>query len=158
MTTLTKNALVLISEIGCPPVFITLTWDPKWPAIVSQLLDGQTAFDCPDVTVAVFKSRLDQMKMNIWNGKYFDGHEPTYLFHMIEYQYCGLPHVHLVARLDDANDIDDPNCEDLFTLSTDTLQQRCHALMGKNSKTYTRRMVLLHIRSSTIKRQLKCSA
>ncbi len=70
---------------------------PKWPEIVSKLLDGQTAFDCIDVTAADFKSRLDQIKMNIRNGKYFDGHEPTYLFHLIEYQYCGLPHAHLVA-------------------------------------------------------------
>ena len=31
---------------------------------------------------------------------------------MIEYQYCSLPHLHLVAQLDDANDIHDPNCED----------------------------------------------
>ena len=100
--------LVLVSEFGCPHVFLTLTCNPKWPEIVSQLLDGQTAFDHPDVTAAVFKSILDQMKMNIWNGKYFDGHEPTYLFHVIEYQYCSLPHAHLVARLDDANDIDDP--------------------------------------------------
>ncbi len=106
--------MVLVSEFGCPHVFITLTCNPKWPEIVLQILDEQTAFDHPDVTAAVFKSRLDQMKMNIRNGKYFDGHEPTYLFHVIEYQYCGLPHVHLVARLDDANDIDDPNHEDLI--------------------------------------------
>jgi hypothetical protein len=104
----------LVSAFGCPHVFITLTFNPKWPEIVSQLLDGQTAFDHPDVTAAVFKSRLDQMKMNIWNGKYFDGHEPTYSFHVIEYQYRGLPHAHLVAWLDDANDIDDPNREDLI--------------------------------------------
>ncbi len=54
------------------------------------------------------------MKMNIWNGKYFDGHEPTYSFHVVEYQYRGLPHVHLVAQLDDANDIDDLNRKDLI--------------------------------------------
>jgi hypothetical protein len=102
MTTLAKNSLVLVSEFGCPHVFLTLTCNPKRPEIVSQLLDGQTAFDRPDVTAAVFKSRLDQMKMNIWKGKYFDGCEPTYMFHMIEYQYRGLPHAHLVARLDDA--------------------------------------------------------
>jgi hypothetical protein len=77
ITALAKNALVLVPKFGCPHVIITLTRNPKWPEIVSQLLDGQTAFDCPDVTAAVFKSRLDQMKMNIWNGKYFDGHEPT---------------------------------------------------------------------------------
>jgi hypothetical protein len=97
MTALAKNALVLVSEFGCPHVFITLTCNPKWPEIVSQLLDGQTEFDCPDMTVAVFKSRLDQMKMSIRNGKYFDGHEPTYSFHVIEYQYRSLPHAHLVA-------------------------------------------------------------
>jgi hypothetical protein len=112
MTALAKNALVLVSEFGCLHVFITLACNPKWPEIISQLVDGQTAFDCPDVTAAVFKSRLDQMKMNIRNRKYFDGHEPTYTFHVIEYLYRGLPHAHLVARLDDAHDIDDPNCED----------------------------------------------
>ena len=70
---------------------------------MSQLLDGQTAFDCPEVTAAVFKSRrLDQMKMNIRNGKYFDGRELIYTFHVIEYQYRGLPHAHLVVCLDNA--------------------------------------------------------
>jgi hypothetical protein len=113
-TALAKNALVLVSEFGCPHVFLTLACNPKWPEIVSQLLDGQTAFDHPDATVAVFKSRLNQMKMNKRNGKYFVGHEPTYTFHMIKDQYRGLPHAHLVAQLDDANDIDDPNCEDLI--------------------------------------------
>jgi hypothetical protein len=58
------------------------------------------------------------MKTNIWNGKYFDGHEPTYTFHVIEYQYRGLSHAHLVARLDDANDIDESNHEDLINFVT----------------------------------------
>jgi hypothetical protein len=75
MAALAKNALILVSEFGCPHVFLTLTCNPKWPEIVSQLLDGQTAFDLPEVTVEVFKSRLDQMKMNIRNGKYFDGRD-----------------------------------------------------------------------------------
>jgi hypothetical protein len=83
MTALAKDALVLVSEFGCLHVFLTLTCNPKWPEIVSQLLDGQTVFDHPDVTAAFFKSRLDQMKMNTPNGKYFDGSEPTYTFHMI---------------------------------------------------------------------------
>jgi hypothetical protein len=65
MSALAKNALILVSEFGCPHVFLTLTCNPKWPEIMSQLLDGQTAFDCPEVTVAVFKSRLDQMKIRL---------------------------------------------------------------------------------------------
>jgi len=44
------------------------------------------------------------MKMNIWNGKHFDGRELIYTFHVIEYQYPGFPHAHLVVRLDDAHD------------------------------------------------------
>ncbi len=53
MTALAKNALVLVSEFDCPHVFLTLTFNPKWPEIVSQSLDGHTAFDRPDVTAAV---------------------------------------------------------------------------------------------------------
>ncbi len=114
MAALAKNALNLVSEFGCLHVFLTLTCNPKWPEIMSQLLDGQTAFDRPEVTAAVFKSRLDQMKMNIRNGKYFDDRELNYTFHVIQYQYRGLPHAHLVVRLDNAHDIDDPNHEDLI--------------------------------------------
>ncbi len=33
---------------------------------------------------------------------------------MIECQYCGLPHAHLVFRLDNAHDIDVDNQEDLI--------------------------------------------
>jgi hypothetical protein len=63
-----RNALVLVSEYGCPHLFITLTCNAKWPEILSQLVHGQTSFDRPDVTAAVFKSRLDQFKMNLRNG------------------------------------------------------------------------------------------
>ena len=38
MAALAKNALVLVSKFGCPHLFITLTCNPKWPKIVSQLL------------------------------------------------------------------------------------------------------------------------
>jgi hypothetical protein len=114
MTALARNALILVSEFGCPHVFITLTCNPKWPEIRSQLLTGQTAFDHPDVTSAVFKSCFDQMKTNIRDGKYFGSRELTYHFHVIEYQYRGLSHAHLVAWLEDAYGIDDPNRDNLI--------------------------------------------
>ena len=59
--------------------------------------------------------KLDLMKMNIRNGKYFDGRDIIYTFHVMEYQYKGLSHAHLVVRLDNADDIDDPNREDLIS-------------------------------------------
>ena len=44
MSALAKNTLVLVSEFGCLHVFLTLTCNPVWPEILSQLLVGQTAF------------------------------------------------------------------------------------------------------------------
>ena len=66
------------------------------------------------MTVPVFKSRLDKFKTNITNGKYFELREVISIIHAIEYQYCGLPHAHMVVRLDNAHDIDANNQEDLI--------------------------------------------
>ena len=121
MDGLVKNALVLVSEYGCPHGFLTLTCNPKWPEILSQLLTGQTAFDRPDITAQVFKARLDKMKANIRNGKYFCGSKFTYTFHVIEYQYRGLPHAHLVIRLGDAPDIDNPDKDYLINFVNEIL-------------------------------------
>ncbi len=115
LSALVKNALVLVSEYGCPHEFLTLTCNPEWLEIQSQLLNGQTVFDPLDVTVPVFKSRLDKFKTNIRNGKYFGSHEVIYIIHMIEYQYRFLPHAHMVFRLDNAHDIDaNHNQDDLI--------------------------------------------
>jgi hypothetical protein len=62
MSALANNALVLVAEYGCPHVFLNLTCNPVWPEIKSQSINGQSAFDRPDVTVFVFKSRLDKIK------------------------------------------------------------------------------------------------
>jgi hypothetical protein len=64
------------------------------------------------VTVPVLKSRLDKFKTNIRNGKYFESHKVIYIIHVIEYQYCGMPHAHMVFCLDKAHDIDTDNQED----------------------------------------------
>jgi hypothetical protein len=61
------------------------------------------------MTVPVFKSRLDKFKTNIRNGKYFELREVIHMIHMIEYQYCGLPHAHFVFCLDNTHDIDFDN-------------------------------------------------
>ena len=49
------------------------------------------------------------MKHNLRNGKYFDGCKVIYMVHVIEYQYRGLPHAHIVIRFDRGVDIDDNN-------------------------------------------------
>jgi len=139
MAAAAKNALVLVSQFGCPYLFITLTCNPKWLEIISQLIDNHLAFDRPDVTAVVFKSRLDQLRMNSRNGKYFAGRELIYSFHVIEYQYHGLPHAHLVARLKDAPDISDQNNGDLINFVNTHLWLNYHALRERNTKMFTQR-------------------
>jgi hypothetical protein len=93
------------------------------------------------------------MKMNIRNGKYFDGRELIYTFHVIEYQYRGLPHAHLVVRLDDAHDIDDPNREDLIYFVNRHFVAEMPRLKEKNIIMFTKRMGLQPLLMSTNKRQ-----
>jgi hypothetical protein len=54
-------------------------------------------------------------------GNIFCGSKFTYTFHVIEYQYCGLPHAHLVIRLGDAPDIDNPDKDYLINFVNEIL-------------------------------------
>ena len=103
---LSLNALAVVTELGQPTVFITLTVNPKWREIEEQLLPGQTAFDRPDVVVPVFKQRLSAIIHNLKNGKYFGGRQTVYKIYVIEYQHRGLPHAHIVVKLKDVDDND----------------------------------------------------
>ncbi len=45
MTALAKNALVFVLDFVCLHVFLSLTCNPEWPEIKSQLINCQPAFD-----------------------------------------------------------------------------------------------------------------
>ena len=72
-----KNHLILESSEGASAiiVFNDNKWDDEW-----SLYRG-----------------------NLKNGKYF-GSKTTYILHVIEYQHRGLPHVHIVYRLENGPD------------------------------------------------------
>jgi hypothetical protein len=53
----------------------------------------------PDIVVQVFHARLEALLHNLRNGKYFGGGEIVYIMRVIEYQFRGLPHCHIVFRL-----------------------------------------------------------
>ncbi len=91
LTELARNALTIVSELGEPTAFITLTTNTKWPEIDGHLLRGQTAFDRPDIVCQVFHAKLHAFLHNLRHGKYFDNGKPVYLMHVIEYQHRGLP-------------------------------------------------------------------
>src|SRR5690606_4809566 len=94
------NALALVSSKGKPTVFITLTCNPRWSEIVRELLDGQTAYDRPDITCRVFHTKLQIIHKLIRQGEIFGPEHPVeYEMRVIEFQFRGLPHAHIVMRL-----------------------------------------------------------
>jgi hypothetical protein len=111
---LANEALCVVSEIGNPHMFITVTCNHMWPEIQSELLPGQTAFDRPELVTRVFHQRTESLLGNLRSGVYFGaqvnvtgdgkyertGHKPAYIMRVIEYQHRGLPHAHIVCRLE----------------------------------------------------------
>ena len=81
-----------------------------WDEIQEQLLEGQTAFDRPDVVCRVFHARLAAYMHNLRSGKYFHHWvvingvrtkvplKIEYEVFVVEYQHRGLPHAHIVVR------------------------------------------------------------
>jgi hypothetical protein len=89
------DCLALRRKYGSISFFTTLTCDPKWPEITSELRAGQTAHDRPDVVIRVFRRRL---------AAFLKQHEAIfgpdrYTIQVIEFQKRGLPHAHLAIAL-----------------------------------------------------------
>jgi hypothetical protein len=53
-------------------MFMTLTFNTKWPEVQEMLLQGQTAFMRADIVTQVFKARLEALLHNLRSGKYFN--------------------------------------------------------------------------------------
>jgi hypothetical protein len=111
---LALDALATVAQCGAPTFFTTLTCNPKWREIQERLLEGQTAYDRPDIVVRVFREKLRRFIHNLKlgcyhggtmvNGKFVPGKtgQMVFIMHVIEYQHRGLPHAHIVYRLADA--------------------------------------------------------
>jgi len=105
-----QDAMAIVRSLGIPDVFLTFTCNPSWPEIQSELLEGQTIANRPDLVARVFQMKvkkllqgvckagwLAQVIRNIWTR---------------EYQKHGLPHIHLLLiflRAQKVTNVDDIN-------------------------------------------------
>ena len=92
MSQLYQESMATAREFGQATYFITVTSNPQWPEIQSALLPGQAANDHPDLVVRVFHRKLSLLFRHL---KSVFGHQVACV-HAIEYQKCGLPHVHIL--------------------------------------------------------------
>jgi hypothetical protein len=134
---LARNALAIVSEKDSPSLFITLTYNPHWAELLQMLPEGQCAYDRPDITNRVFKNRLQCFMHNLRAGKYFDDfysngevkirRKVLYEIQVIEYQNRGLPHCHLVVKLENT-----PSFKDDLNMCADWVDSHIQAEILKN--------------------------
>ena len=92
-------------------LFLLLTFNTKWPEVESMLPQHQNAYGNPYITCQVFKHRLDRFLYNLQNGVYFGGAKLLYVMRVIEYQNRGLPHAHIVFKLEGVPDDVEGKCD-----------------------------------------------
>ena len=94
-----QNGMAICRKYHKPDYFITMTCNPKWPEITSQLLPGQEPQDRPDCVARVFKLKKDQLMEDLVHGGVL-GTVVAYMY-VIEFQKRGLPHAHILLILAD---------------------------------------------------------
>ncbi|KAM3200601.1 hypothetical protein P3L10_032963 [Capsicum annuum] len=63
--------MALVQHFGKPDLFITMTCNPDWPEIQENLIEGQLAQDRPYLETRVFRSKLQDLKDQIFKKKIF---------------------------------------------------------------------------------------
>ena len=85
-----------VRKFGRPDLFITVTTNPNWEEITSNLDTGQRPHDRPELIVRVFRLKLQKMLQ--LNNKGCFGTLHAWLYN-IELQKRGLPHAHMLLGL-----------------------------------------------------------
>ena len=95
---LIADALTIVSKLKNPTYFITFTCNPKWEEISTRLFPGQNASDRPDIVNMVFKAKLQKFMRKL--PQYLNGRKNVYLIHVVEFQTRGLPHAHILDKME----------------------------------------------------------
>ena len=131
-----QDAMAVIKNVGQPHYFITMTCNPKWECITSNLLPGQTANDRPDIVARVFQDKL-KVLVTTELKKAFGACKAV--VYSIEFQKKGLVHAHiLLTLLNPTNDVGNKVCAeipcpvtqpDMHTLvMTHMIHKPCHLM------------------------------
>jgi hypothetical protein len=100
MQGLYQDAMAIVRYFGKPDLFITMTCNPNWPEIKSNLFPGQIASDRPDLVCRVFELKLQALQQDIRKRNIFGSVKAC--IYVIEFQKRGLPHAHMLFILDKA--------------------------------------------------------
>ncbi|PWZ39015.1 Beta-adaptin-like protein C [Zea mays] len=88
------DAMALVWKFGKPDIFLTMTCNPNWDEIRTELLPGQTPQDRSDLVVRVFHAKLQELKHRLTKHDIL-GKVRAYVY-VVEFQKRGLPHAHFL--------------------------------------------------------------
>ncbi|KMQ87777.1 hypothetical protein RF55_12854 [Lasius niger] len=105
-----QDAMSLVRKFGKPDIFLTMTCNPKCPEIKNNL-DGCSIEFRPDLVAKTFNLDVKEILKDLIQNKIF-GKIIAYAG-VIEFQKRGLPHLHLLAML---NDEDKPRLQEIIDM------------------------------------------
>ena len=79
-----EDSMAIVLNDGKPHIFLTMTCNPSWSDISTQLATHQTPQDRPDLLTKIFQAKFEQLKNDIINKKVL-GKVKSYM-HVIEFQ------------------------------------------------------------------------
>ena len=88
------NVMAIVQRFGKLDYFITMTCNPYWEEVTSNLEPSQTPQDRPDLVSRVYRAKLRSVKDLLIKKKYF-GEVAAYV-HVTEFEKRGLPHEHIL--------------------------------------------------------------
>ncbi|PWZ57558.1 ATP-dependent DNA helicase PIF1 [Zea mays] len=88
------DAMALVRKFGKPDIFLTMTCNPNWDEIRTELLPGQTPQDRSDLVMRVFHAKLQELKHRLTKHDIL-GKVRAYVY-VVEFQKRGLPHAHFL--------------------------------------------------------------
>jgi hypothetical protein len=97
MRQLYYDAMAIVRSCTKPDLFITMTCNPRWDEIISNLEPGQSAQDRPDLTARVFQMKLALLLHDLIDLGVLG--DVLAHMHVIEFQKRGLPHAHILLIL-----------------------------------------------------------
>lgn len=102
---LIEDASAVTQAHGKGTLFITFTCNQYWQEIQENLHDGQSAYDRPDIVCRVFNAKLHELLHDLNGGTVYKKIDGTpwrckYVMYVVEFQKRGLPHAHIVVRLE----------------------------------------------------------
>ncbi|XP_019413906.1 PREDICTED: uncharacterized protein LOC109325794 [Lupinus angustifolius] len=101
-----EDGMDIVLNDGKPDIFLTMTCNPSWNEITSELQHFQTAQDRPDLTTRIFRSKFEQLRADVID-KGVLGNVKSYMY-VTEFQKRGLPHVHMLLILENNDKLRSP--------------------------------------------------